>query len=215
MKKETRLILALDLTDRARALEVVERVGPLADAIKVNYPIVLCCGFGIVKELAEFNDVICDFKVADVPNTNRLIVEQVVKSGASGVICQGFTGKESLEACVKAADGIDVFVVAEMSHPDSDRFIRPHAEDLAKMAVEIGAAGIIAPGTRPERIVELRKIVGKLLILAPGIGAQGGSAASAIKAGADYAIVGRSIYEAEDPREAAEAIVNQIREACD
>lgn len=209
------MILALDLTERESALEVARQVGPLADAIKVNYPIVLCCGFGIVGEMREFNDVICDFKVADVPNTNRLIVEQVMKSGASGVICQGFTGKESLEACVKAAAGIDVFVVAEMSHPDSDRFIRPHAEEMARLAVDVGATGIIAPGTRPERIAELRKIVGDLLILAPGIGAQGGSAAGAIKAGADYAIVGRSIYQASNPQAAAEAIVNEIKGSSD
>ena len=73
-----------------------------------------------------------------------------------------------------------------------------------------GASGIIAPGTRTERIRELRKIVGNLLILTPGIGAQGGSASEAIKAGADFVIVGRAIYNASSPRNAAENIVEEI-----
>jgi orotidine-5'-phosphate decarboxylase len=49
----------------------------------------------------------------------------------------------------------------------------------------------------------LRKIVGKRKILSPGVGAQGGDAA-AVAALADGIIVGRAIYEAEDPAAAAE-----------
>ncbi len=215
MRRNSRLILALDVTERARALEVANQVSEHVDAIKVNYPTVLVCGMEIVRELADINDVICDFKVADVPNTNRLIVEQAVKAGASGIICQGFVGKDSLEACVNAAQGMDVFVVTEMSHPGSENFIKPQAENMTRLAVEVGASGIIAPGTRPERISALREIVGDRLILAPGIGAQGGSASAAINAGADYVIVGRAIYQAEDPRAAAEEIIQEIDSAGD
>jgi len=211
MKLNSRLILALDLTEKQKALAVAKDVSGIVDAVKVNYPLILGCGLGIVKDLAKHNDVICDFKVADVPNTNRLIVEQVVKAGASGIICQGFVGKDSLLACVDAAKGIDVFVVAEMSHPGSEKFISPFSEDMARLAVEIGATGIIAPGTRPERISSLRKIIGRKLILAPGIGAQGGQASAALKAGADYIIVGRAIYQAASPRKAAEDIISQIK----
>lgn len=211
MRFHSRLILALDLTEKKKALAVAKEVSGIVDAVKVNYPLVLGCGMGIVSKLARHNDVICDFKVADVPNTNRLIVEQVVKAGAAGVICQGFVGKDSLLACVDAAKGINAFVVAEMSHPGSEKFITPVSENIARLAVEIGASGIIAPGTRPERIAVLRKIIGNKLILAPGIGAQGGQASTALKAGADYIIVGRSIYEASDPRKAAEDIVSQMK----
>jgi orotidine-5'-phosphate decarboxylase len=213
MKRETRLILALDVTERERALAVGGEVADIVDAIKVNYPLVLGCGLGIVKELSAKADVICDFKVADVPNTNRLIVELVRNSGARGVICQAFVGRDSLEACVKAAKDMDVFVVAEMSHHGAEEFIKPRAEDMARLAVEVGASGIIAPATRPERVKVLRNIVGDHLILAPGVGAQGGSAAAAIRAGADYVIVGRSIYRAQSPRKAAEELVREIQEA--
>ncbi|NLN71273.1 MAG: orotidine-5'-phosphate decarboxylase, partial [Thermoplasmatales archaeon] len=41
--------------------------------------------------------------------------------------------------------------------------------------------------------------------------AQGGSAADAVKAGADYVIIGRAIYGSADPREAARAFESEIR----
>ena len=211
MKLDSRLILALDITDRGKALDIVSNVAGSIDAVKVNYPFVLGCGIGAVRELAAKADVICDFKVADIPNTNRLIVDQARKSGAKAIICQAFPGRDSLEACVKAAGGMEVYVVTEMSHPGAEMFMAPVAERMAKLAVDVGAAGIIAPATRPDKVRALRKIVGSLKILSPGVGAQGGSAADAVKAGADYVIVGRAIYGAPDPAEAARKLAAEIK----
>jgi len=213
MKCETRLILALDVTDCQKALDIVSQTIDYIDAVKVNYPIVLACGMGLVRELAQMTDVICDFKVADIPNTNRLIVEQVKRAGASGVIVQAFPGEDSIEACIKTAEGVEVFVVTEMSHPGAEKFMMPVTEEMGRLVVEVGAAGIIAPATRPEKVSQLRKIVGDLKILSPGVGAQGGSAADTIKAGADYVIVGRAIYQAGDPRRAASELVEEIKGA--
>ncbi len=213
MKLESRLILALDITDCDEAMEIIGQTSEFIDAVKVNYPFVLACGMEAVRELAGMVDVICDFKVADIPNTNRLIVEQVRIAGASGVICQAFPGKDSVEACVSAAGNMDVFVVTEMSHPGADRYLMQVAEDMAKLAVETGATGIIAPATRPEKVKQLRQLVGDLKILSPGVGVQGGSASDTIRAGADYVIVGRAIYQADDPREAAKQIAQEIKGA--
>ncbi len=210
MKQESRLILALDVIDEDKALEVSESVKGVVDAIKVGYPLVLSCGMDMITKIAELSEVICDFKVADIPNTNRLIVERVIEKGASGVITQGFVGRDSIEACVKAANGKDVYVVVEMSHKGGAEFFQPMTEKFAKLAVEAGATGVIAPATRPERIKYIRGLVGELKILTPGVGTQGGSAAKAIEAGADYVIVGRSIYQAENPRDVAEQIVAEI-----
>ena len=74
MKRDTRLVLALDVTKRSQAIHIADEVSEYLDAIKVNYPLALSCGMEIITELAERKDVICDFKVADIPNTNRLIV---------------------------------------------------------------------------------------------------------------------------------------------
>jgi orotidine-5'-phosphate decarboxylase len=210
MNRDTRLVLALDVTERSQAIFIAEEVSEFVDAIKVNYPLALSCGMDIVTDLAKRRDVICDFKVADIPNTNRLIVKQVFKHGATGVIVQGFVGEDSVKACVDAAKG-DVFVVTEMSHPGGQIYTAPIADQLAKLAVDAGASGIIAPATRPERVKELRGIVGDLIILSPGVGAQGGSPAATIEAGADYCIVGRSIYNSPNPSDSARKIVEEIR----
>ncbi|MBA3044158.1 orotidine-5'-phosphate decarboxylase, partial [archaeon] len=130
MKKETRLILALDETEKEKALNVAKEVYDVVDAIKVNYPVVLSCGIGIVDELSKLSDVICDFKVADIPNTNRLIVKEVFRHNASGVIVHGFMGKDSVKACVDVAEGKDVFVVTEMSHPGAVEFMQPLTDKL-------------------------------------------------------------------------------------
>lgn len=212
MRKETGLILALDVTSPELAVRIARDAADFLDAIKVNYPLVLSCGMQIVTDLAEIREVICDFKVADIPNTNRLIVEQVFLHGASGVIVQGFVGEDSVRACVEAAGG-EVFVVTEMSHPGGQLYTAPIAEELALMAVRVGASGIIAPATRPQRIKRLREIVQDLAILTPGVGAQGGYASSSIKAGADYVIVGRSVYNSPNPRRSAKKIAEEIQSA--
>jgi orotidine-5'-phosphate decarboxylase len=210
MKLDSRLILALDVVEEKKALKASGEVKNLVDVVKVNWPIILGAGPAIITKLSKDVDVLCDFKIADIPNTNRLIVQEAFRLGASGVIVHGFPGEDSVKACVDVAKG-EVFVVTEMSHPGAERFSAPMAEEIARMAVKVGATGIIAPATRPERIRRMREIVGSLRIATPGVGAQGGSAADAIRAGADYVIVGRAIYEANNPRKEAERIVNQIR----
>ena len=213
MRTKHRMIAAIDTRDVDRARLVAEAVRDHVDAIKVNWPLVLAGGLSVVKEFSRLGYVLCDLKVADIPNTNRLIVEQAMAAGASGVICHAFVGEDSVRACVEAAQPGEVFVVTEMSHPGGQEFTARHAEDFARLAVRAGAAGIIAPATRPERIKVLRGLVGSKLILAPGVGAQGGSPADAIRAGADAVIVGRAIYEAADPGAAAEAIEKEIPRA--
>ena len=56
----------------------------------------------------------------------------------------------------------------------------------------------------------IREIVGDLTIISPGVGVQGGSAADTIKAGADYVIVGRSIYQSDNPAAVAKKITDEI-----
>src|SRR4030042_285239 len=211
MQKNTRIILALDVTSRADALRVVDAVKDYVDAIKINWPLVLAAGADIIREMSKVKDVICDFKISDIPNTNRLIVEQAMSRGASAVICHGFAGEDSVKACVDAAKG-QVFVLTEMSHPGGKQFTAPVADMLAAIAKAAGARGIVAPATRPERITALRKIIGALEIITPAVGARGGKASDAIKAGADYVIVGRAIYEAAAPREAASRLADEVRE---
>lgn len=210
---KSRLVLALDVTDRKEAMHIALDLGDMVDAVKVNYPLVLACGLEIISEIKKHANVIADFKVADIPNTNRLICEETFRAGADAIICQGFTGRDSVEACVDVARSYnrETYVVTEMSHPGALDFLQPHAMELVDLARKAGATGIIAPATRPERLALIRQRAGDMKIISPGVGAQGGDAAAAIKAGADFVIVGRSIYNAKDPYQAAKEFTGQLR----
>jgi orotidine-5'-phosphate decarboxylase len=212
MERRNGVILAMDVTSREEAVRVAEAVRDHVDAIKINWPLILGAGPGIITEMAGLRPVICDMKIADIPNTNRLIVEQAMSRGAEAVICHGFAGADSVKACVDAARG-QVFVVTEMSHPGGKQFTASVAEELALLAKEANARGIVAPATRPERVAALRKLIGGLEIISPGVGAQGGKASDTLRAGATYVIVGRAIYQAEDPREAARLLSEEARTA--
>lgn len=212
MERRNGVILALDVTSREEAIQVAEAVRDHVDAIKINWPLILGAGPDIITKMARLRPVICDMKIADIPNTNRLIVEQAMARGAEAVICHGFAGADSVRACVNAAKG-QVFVLTEMSHPGGKQFTAPVAEELALLAKDVGARGIVAPATRPERVAELRKLVGDLEIISPGVGAQGGKASDTLRSGATYVIVGRAIYQAADPREAARMLSEEAQAA--
>ena len=214
MNRKTQLILALDVASRERALILADQLKDYFDAIKIGYPLILHAGLKIVEEVSALAPVIADLKVADIPNTNRLICEAVLGAGASGIIAQAFPGKDSLIACADCAAnyGADLYAVIEMSHPGAEQFMAPLAESMARMAAEAGASGVVAPATRPERIRLIRSVIGNKTIISPGVGAQGGSATSALQAGADYLIVGRSIYDAEDPVACAKRVIRETHE---
>lgn len=207
------LILALDVVKKDEALAIAKACAPYIDAIKIGYPLVLGAGLPIANRLKENNlPLIADFKVADIPNTNALITEQVFSVGFSAIICQGFVGTDSVKACVEAAHrkGGECYVVAEMSHPGAKEFFLPGTpEQIAANAILAKADGIVAPATRPERVKVLRNIVGSRKILSPGIGAQGGDV-YAVAGLVDGVIVGRAIYAAADPAAAARDYARQL-----
>lgn len=207
LRRENGIVLALDLEDEGQALSVAKEVIEYIDAIKVGYPLILSSGIGVLKEMKGMGKpVIADLKVADIP----LISSKICKlaSDSDYVIVHGFVGEDVVAECSKVAS---IFVVAEMSHPGAIEYMGGRLSDeLASLAARY-AVGIIAPATRPDRVKRLRSIVGDLLILSPGVRAQGAGVGDAIKAGADYEIIGRVIYEADDPRRAAEGFSRTLK----
>lgn len=204
----SRLVLALDETDPARALNIAKEVSPFVSKIKINYPLVLSAGLGIVTEISKFSEVICDFKVADIPNTNRLITEAVFSAGATGIIAHAFPGPESLKAIRAVDPSKEMYVVITMSHPKGGVFFK--IEEFCSLALEVGATGVVAPATRPEDVTKVKNLIGNLEIISPGVGAQGGDPKETIKAGADFIIVGRGIYQAGNPALAAEKYMSEM-----
>lgn len=197
----SRLLLALDETDPQRAFSVAEAAAPHLAGIKINWPLLMQGGLETVAKLAKLAPVICDLKVADIPNTARLIAEAAYGAGAAGIIAHAFPGAGPLRAIHDVAPDRDLYAVITMSHPGGGEFFDITA--LAAVARDGGATGVVAPATRPEDITAVREAVGDLKIIAPGVGAQGGNPRAAITAGADLIIVGRAIYQTDDPGAAA------------
>ncbi len=204
------LIVALDLMDKSKALKIAYEIEDYVEMIKVNYPLVLTAGLEIIEELSEVKPVIADFKVADIPYTSSLIAEASFKSKAKALICHGFVGSDTVKTVLDVAKKFngEIYVVTELSSEGAKEYMLEHSNEIAAMARNLGCHGIIAPATRKSRVAELRKIVGELKILSPGIGVQGGNL-EVVKY-VDYIIVGRSIYNAENPKKAAEEILNGI-----
>ena len=215
MEIKNNIILAMDLMDLKAAEEVCNSIRDYIDTIKIGYPLTLAEGLGVVTYFKEElgYKVICDYKVADIPATNKKIADQTFDAGADAIICHGFVGPDSVEACKISAEEPkkDVFLLTEMSHPGAVRFLQNDADEIAEMGVEMGIKNYVAPSTRINRLSEIRDIVGKdSFIISPGVGTQGGDPKETLKY-SNALIIGRSIYNAENPKKATEEIIDSIQ----
>ena len=215
MDVKNNIILAMDLMDLKEAERVCESINEYIDTIKIGYPLTLAEGLstiGFFKDNFDYK-VICDYKVADIPATNEKIANQTFDAGADAIICHGFVGSDSVDACKTSAEdhGGEIFLLTEMSHPGAIKFLQPNADEIARMGVEMGITNYVAPSTRPERLSEIRDIVGKdAFMISPGVGTQGGDPRETLKY-SNALIIGRSIYNAEDPETATKDIVDSIQ----
>jgi len=218
--EKNRIIHALDVEDKEKALRIASAVKDYVDAIKISYPLALKHGLKVIKEIKEVSGlpILACFKVADIPLISARIINVTIEEGANGITVHGITGRDTVKECINIADkrGVDVFVLTEMSHPGAIEFYQPLGDKIAKMARELGATGIVAPATRPNRVKRYREIVGNdMVIISPGIGPQGGQIGDAIKEGANFEVIGRLIYKSKDPASSARKISQQLKKRLD
>ncbi|MGQ4870608.1 MAG: orotidine 5'-phosphate decarboxylase / HUMPS family protein [Candidatus Thorarchaeota archaeon] len=213
-----------------RALSIVNDTSEHAAAFKINRHLVLPLGLfdRIPRIIDAIHDqglpVIMDCKINDIGDTNAIITRYYLDAGFDAVIANPIIGWEGgLDAVFHIAREMKrgVILLCYMSHPAASEGYgleiavgkkerRPLYRIFAERALQWDADGVIVGATHPDRIREVRKILGdEIPILSPGVGAQGGSAKEAIDAGASYVIVGRSIVNADDPSSVARQIARE------
>jgi orotidine-5'-phosphate decarboxylase len=214
MEIKNNLILALDVGSESEAIEICDSIKDYIDTIKIGYPLALAEGLEIINKLKDkFGfQVICDFKVADIDATNSKICDETFKAGADAIICHGFVGSDSVQACLDVANKYEkeLFLLTEMSHPGAKMFLQKNADAIAQMGVNMGITNYVAPATRLDRLADIRQIVGKdAYIISPGVGKQGGDGKKTLEI-SNAIIVGRSIYESDNPKEACKELINSL-----
>jgi len=240
-KMKSSIILALDLEEDkptrllSHSLRLLEATHPYLCALKLNRQAVLPLGLfqGAKKLVDRAHDyglpVIMDAKINDIGNTNRLIAEYYFRAGFDAVIASAFIGwEEGLQPVFETAHRLQkgVIVLVYMSHRGSaEGFgqlvqnpktgkLEPQYRIFAQKALEWRADGAVVGATYPEKIRETNKILGdRVPIYSPGVGAQGGDVATAVKAGARYLIVGRTIVQAKEPDQAAKDLRDKAQKS--
>ncbi len=231
------LLVALDVDSGARAMELAATLRGLIGGVKVGSRLFTSEGPALVRALGEAGSrVFLDLKFHDIPNTVAQAVDAAVGTGAWMINVHASGGVPMMEAAARAGRDaaarfgrpapllIAVTVLTSMDQPTLhatgvDRPLIDHVVALARMAQEAGLQGVVAS---PQETAAIRHACGDgFAIVTPGIrGAAAGSQkndqartmgpAEAVRAGANYIVVGRPIIAAPDPRAAAEAIVKEL-----
>jgi orotidine-5'-phosphate decarboxylase len=227
---QKKLIVALDFPSAKEALELVARLEGVCHWFKVGLELYLASGNSIVESLLQKgHSVFLDLKFHDIPNTVAGAVRSVASLGAGLLTVHAAGGPAMLRAAREAADAISgapkLLAVTVLTSMDRSQLIATGVTKspsnqvltLGQMAVQAGIPNFVCS---PEELTALRPVAGSRgVLVSPGIrpaGADKGdqkrvaTPAAAIEAGADYLVVGRPITKAEDPRKAAQEIVEEI-----
>ncbi|MFH1450467.1 MAG: orotidine 5'-phosphate decarboxylase / HUMPS family protein [archaeon] len=217
------IIVALDIS-LSESCALVQKLKPAEDKIagyKVSSLTVLEHGLNaIVAELKKFTKkpIIYDHQkgCTDIPKIVEKQVKLAADCGINSFIAVPLgAGSETMAAFVNACKEKEILpiILLSMTHKGAEDYLKPEAPDLVfETARDLGVKYFVAPGNNPEKIAEIKaKLDPGMFITSPGIGAQGGSCEEAVKAGTDYPIVGRAVYEAEDSVKAVEALYKEAR----
>jgi orotidine-5'-phosphate decarboxylase len=228
-----RLIVALDVPTAEAALDLVNRLERSCHWFKVGMELFTAGGPAAIEPLiARGHSVFLDLKFHDIPNTVAGAVRSAAALGVRMVNVHALGGPAMLAAARKALDGIadppQLLAVTILTSMDSgqlraaglDRIAAEETELLARMSLEAGIRGFVCS---PQEVGALRELTGpEAVLVVPGIRPAGAdigdqrriaTPGEAMRAGANYLVVGRPITQAPDPAEAAEAVLAEMAEA--
>jgi len=228
----SRLIFALDLSSIPETLKLVECLRGEVGMFKVGKQLFLHAGPQIVHMIRDAGgEVFLDLKFHDIPRTVAKAAVEATRMGvrmfdvhASGSLeMMQRTVSEVTKVCraegLRRPKVLAVTVLTSLNRDDLKRVgvssgVENQVVRLARLAKEANMNGVVAS---PQEIAPIRKECGRgFLIVTPGVRLRGGTwedqkrvmtPESAIRAGADYLVIGQPIREAQDPVAAARDIV--------
>ena len=233
-----RLILALDVDglDKVKALvrELVDHVG----MFKVGKQLFTHAGPAVVRMIQEMGgEIFLDLKFHDIPNTVAKAAVEATRMGVKMFNVHASGSLEMMRCAVKEVRQVcrreslryptmlAVTVLTSLSQKDLERVgvvggVADQVVRLALLSREAGMDGVVAS---PQEVADIRAACGRrFIIVCPGIRPHKGklddqkrvmTPREAIRAGADYIVVGRSVLEAKEAVAAARQILAEMSSA--
>ncbi|WP_425091537.1 orotidine-5'-phosphate decarboxylase [Tropicimonas sp. S265A] len=228
-KADDRLIVALDVPNALAGLELAGRLGGTVGFYKIGLGMLTGGGLALANELKldHGKRIFLDIKLFDIGNTVEAAVRGLAQFDLDFLTVHG--DPHVVAAAKQGAAGsnmkiLAVTILTSLNRDDLDAsLIKPGAiSDLvperAGRAFDAGADGVIASPQEAAVIRALPEAAGRLIVT-PGVRPTGAALgdqkrvatpAAAIADGADHIVVGRPIYQAADPRGAAEAVLAEL-----
>ncbi len=226
---DDRLIVALDVPHAVAGLELAQTLGDAVGFYKIGLGMLTGGGLALANELKQEHGkrIFLDMKLFDIGATVEAAVRGLAQFDLDFLTVHG--DPHVVAAAKQGAAGTDMKILAVTILTSLDRadldaaLIQPgDLGDLvltrAGRALDAGADGVIASPQEAAAIRALPEAVGKLIVT-PGVRPQGAALGDqkrvatpgqAIVDGADHIVVGRPIWQAEDPAAAARAVLIEI-----
>lgn len=231
-----KLIIALDVDTASEARELFARLRDVVGTFKIGPQLFTVAGPQFVSELVSSGArIFLDLKFHDIPNTVAAAGVEATRLGVFMFNVHASGGSEMMRRTVDAVDEVSareghnrprVLGVTLLTSSDATTLaetgISTEPEErvvlLARLAAASGLDGVVAS---PLEIVAVRAAVmsKNFLIVTPGVRREGTplndqrrvmTPEEAVKAGADFVVVGRAVLNASDPVQAASAIRDEL-----
>ncbi|WP_209599182.1 orotidine-5'-phosphate decarboxylase [Ruegeria sp. HKCCSP351] len=226
---DDRLIVALDVPNALQGLAMAERLGDSVSFYKIGLGMLTGGGLALANELKQDHGkrIFLDMKLFDIGNTVENAVRGLAQFDLDFLTVHG--DPHVVRAAKEGAAGKDLKILAvtiltSLNRDDLDASLLKSGDvqdlvvERAAKAFEAGADGVIASPQEAALIRVLPQAEGRLIVT-PGVRPAGAALgdqkrvatpASAIQEGADHIVVGRPIYQAKDPKAAAEAVLSEL-----
>jgi orotidine-5'-phosphate decarboxylase len=228
------IIFPLDVPTEKAAKEYVELLSESVGMFKVGLELFIRSGPGLVEfiKTSGNSDVFLDLKLHDIPETVFRAMERIADLGVAFTTVHCGETPRMLEAAVSGAKGrvgvLGVTVLTSISREDikAAGFRKPFYEDLTRLVIEradmakaAGCVGIVCSG---DEVKKIKTTLGRdFIAVTPGIRPNWDdmkthdqkrvvTPAIAVKNGSDYLVIGRPIRDANNPKEAALRIAEEI-----